>query len=83
MALMAIEGLTLDIIISKIESFCKFDKFINLKDEDDEKIITKFILGYIKQFKSPNFELWKSFGDLDNSENIYNNMDIIFFVQIR
>lgn len=72
MALMAIKGLSSNVIIHKIENLCKEPLFISKGNE--EKNIGTRIIDYIKLFKYPNFELFNSYKDMKNNENVYKKM---------
>ena len=79
MALMAIKGLSSSQIIDIITKFCKFDYFQNLKKDDDEKIVSLKMLGYIELFNSPQFDLWNSFADPNKKEEfVYHHMGYYF-----
>ena len=72
MALMAIKGYPAKNIIKMIMNFSNYSAF--LKKGNDEKYISKAIKSYIDLFNSHHFEFYKSFGDLNSYENVYNSM---------
>ena len=72
MALMAIKGLTANVIIHYISNLCRDSQFRN--NSNDEKFIAEIILYYINLFNSKNFEFNKVFGDLNSQECVFHKM---------
>ena len=71
-ALMAIKGLTANVIIHYISNLCRDSQFRN--NSNDEKFIAEIILHYINLFSSKNYEFNKVFGDLNSQECVFHNM---------
>jgi len=72
MALMAIKGLSSNLIIDKIENLCKEPSFISKGTE--EKFISDIIKYYVNLFKSKEFDFSNTFGNLKSKEAVYTNM---------
>ena len=74
LALMAIKGLNSKMIIYNISKFCQCPYFQSLQKNDDEKFVSDLILYYLNMFKKKDFDLWNTFGDMQNKECVYHKM---------
>ena len=74
LALMALKGLNSHMIINNLINFCKCSYFKNLQKEDEERLVSKSILNYLKMFRQKDFDLWKTFGDIKNEECVFHKM---------
>ena len=72
MALMAIKGLTANVIIHYTCNLCGDSEFKN--NSNDEKFVAEIILYYINLFNSKNFEFNKVFGNLKSQECVFHKM---------
>ena len=73
MALMAINGLTANIIIDKICNLCN-DPYFNDPNKDNENFVSKNIIDYVQLFKSQQFDFYNTFGNLKSKDCVYKHM---------